>query len=157
MKFKYAFIALCVTLSCSIFEADEPLKYLEAKEKWEASGLNSYSYVLNVSCFCANLWPAELVVENGSIVAIYEPNTSERKMVDGPEGEPVYALDLEYYSYPTIDSLFKEIELALKRKNDVRAEFNPSTGMPIEIAIDEDKLAMDAGVIIRVSNFVEIN
>src|SRR5262245_33932657 len=65
-----------------------------AEARWHASGISSYSMVVERSCFCGQPYvgPARVLVQNGAVVSVtFLPDPTQSVGVNG---------------YPTVESLF---------------------------------------------------
>ncbi len=118
---------------CSSPLAADLSSYEEGLRRWEAAGIDAYSFRYELRCFCGGpgIRPAEIEVRDGSVVA-----------VRFPDGEPPEPYNLE--AYPTVPALFQEVRSALERKPfAVRAEYDGALGYPKEFFADFLENAID--------------
>ena len=124
---------------------DPDVRALEAAQaRWDASGPSSYTYAVRRSCFCPPdyLGPARLRIEQGVVV--------EQVYVDS--GLPVpSSLD-----FPAVDELFDILRSAYEQgAHEVRVEYDPSLGVPVDFWIDYDQMTVDEELGVEVTEPVE--
>jgi hypothetical protein len=101
---------------------------LTAWNKWQAAGIDDYSYDLSVICFCANRPNGHVTVRDGH----------------AESADPTKAL--------TAEDLFTQIAKAQRGADSVDLKFDEATGFPTEIAIDYVKDAIDDEVTYETHN-----
>ena len=107
--------------------------------QWQATGIRSYGFNLERSCFCPvdSIAPARVDVRDGRVVSV-------RNIVDGR------ALSLQ--SVPTIDSLFRWAIREAGQNGHVEVTYDPLLGHPVRLVIGT--LANDAGTSYHVADLV---
>jgi Family of unknown function (DUF6174) len=107
--------------------------------QWQATGIRSYRFILERSCFCPveAITPARVEVRDGRVV-------SARALVDGRE--------LPIQSVPTIDSLFRWAIREAAQNGHVEVTYDPLRGHPVRLVIGT--LANDAGTSYHVADLV---
>ena len=63
-----------IILACKKDQTEPPNEFLVNKNKWEALNINSYSFTLQISCFCTEetLLPKNVKVVNNKITLVNE-------------------------------------------------------------------------------------
>ncbi len=116
-----------------------------ARARWDASAPANYSYRFNWLCFCLDEYTAQMTVtaQNGIVTSVIRVE----------DGEPVSA-EFED-SFDTVDELFDRVQKAIDQgAASIRAEFDPVSGLPTEVFIDEnyqiadEELGWNAGEVI---------
>ena len=141
--------------SCSLFGPDAQLTDLDAaRQRWEAQRLTTYSYVADRLCFCAaELFPARIVVENGAVKGVHDPQTGEPLRL--PDGR--LALEAEPGAYRTIEGLFSLVEEAQRAEAErLDVTYHPTYGYPTEISIDYASEIADDEVTYTNTDFVAL-
>ncbi len=107
--------------------------------QWQATGIRSYGFNLERSCFCAveAITPARVDVRDGRVVAV-------RALVDGRALSPE--------SVPTIDSLFRWAIREAAQNGHVEVTYDPRFSYPVRLVIGT--LANDAGTSYHVADLV---
>ena len=148
-------LAALALSSCSLFGPDEKHTNLDAaRQRWEAQRLTTYSYVAQRLCFCAaELFPARIVVEDGAVKAVHDPQTGEPLRL--PDGR--LALEAEPAAYRTIEGLFDLVEEARRAEADqLDVTYHPTYGYPTEISIDYVRGMADDEVTFTNADFVAL-
>ena len=111
-----------------------------AKERWDRNEPSSYEMTISRNCFCAMDATGEVIVTvtNGVVVGVSRMSGLEM---------PAEAIK----SWPTVDELFEQIAASRAAGSTVEAEFHALVGYPLRIAIDEDLLPVDGGVVYQIS------
>ena len=107
--------------------------------QWQATGIRSYRFSLERSCFCPveSITPARVEVRDGRVV-------SARALIDGRE--------LSIQSVPTIDSLFRWAIREAAQNGHVEVTYDPLLSHPVRLVIGT--LANDAGTSYHVADLV---
>ena len=107
--------------------------------QWQATGIRSYGFNLERSCFCPveAITPARVDVRDGRVVSV-------RALIDGR------ALPLQ--SVPTIDSLFRWAIREAAQNGHVEVTYDPLLSHPVRLVIGT--LANDAGTSYHVADLV---
>lgn len=115
--------------------------FYRARLAWSNLASSSYSYRLNISCYCAITGPVDVVVEGGVVTSA---------VLEG--GDALTQSEINQLPL-TIDQLFDVIANHREDEdNQIEVTFADS-GYPTSIAINEDQLAVDGGVIYSVSMY----
>lgn len=114
----------------------------EARAQWEASGLTSYRFQVEVQCFCRDEYrgPFDVIVENGVVVEALR------------DGEP--APDFGPYDYFTVTGLFAAVE-QFAYSDGITVNFDPDFGFPAIIDADPERNMIDEEQRIIVRGFEE--
>lgn len=111
---------------------------------WEGQNVDSYSYDLQVSCFCFPdmTRPVRVIVSDGVVESV-------TYIDDGTAADP----DL-FASYSTVEALFERLEMA-QSQNPVTFDvtYDAQYGVPQSVAIDIDEMMADEEIYFSVSNF----
>ena len=107
--------------------------------QWQATGIRSYGFNLERSCFCPveAITPARVDVRDGRVVSV-------RALLDGRA--------LSTQSVPTIDSLFRWAIREAARNGHVEVTYDPLLNHPVRLVIGT--LANDAGTSYHVADLV---
>jgi hypothetical protein len=107
--------------------------------QWQATGIRSYGFNLERSCFCPveAITPVRVDVRDGRVVSV-------RTLIDGR------ASSLQ--SVPTIDSLFRWAIREAAQDGHVEVTYDPRLGHPVRLVIGT--LANDAGTSYHVADLV---
>ncbi len=149
-KYSLFCLAACLLSSaCAAFACEESAhKSLESNLlKWENTGWNQYSYVLQRQCFCAPEYrkATRIFVENGKVV--------RANYVEDDDRSPVSSKVLA--DLTTIEDWFEVIRNAHERKADlVNVVYDPELGFPNKIEIDMRKRRADDEQIVIISKVV---
>lgn len=115
-----------------------------AIDVWEAQAVDSYSYDLQVICFCVPdmTRPVNIVVENGELQSVTYTD-------DGT------AADTEMFAYySTVEALFERLEDA-QAQDPARFDvtFDAQYGVPQSVNIDISEMMADEELMFTVSDF----
>lgn len=138
--------------SQSAVDWDDEADLLEQnRTRWESTNIDDYSIVLDKGCFgCFWYYPAKIIVKNGEIVEILDPDTDaplQRKTRSADEGvELVYPGHKDRYH--TIDGIFLQIEAAIAnndttshpgtKASHLRVEYDQQYGFPVLLSVSYD-------------------
>ena len=103
----------------------------EARGRWAASGITTYTITINNLCFCGFGGPAEVTVVDGDVVDIAMADIEAERA----------ALDPNLGFVLTVDDAFDLIEEA--RADRLHVAYHPELGYPVEIDIDYITNAVD--------------
>ena len=128
---------------CSVLGPSEETRDLrEARERWEAAGLDDYTFDVRRVCFCASVEPIRVVVQDGEAVSHTVIAT----------GEPVPAE--ERHLFPTVPGLFDFIEDAIEqRAHSIEATYDPGLGFPVQVFVDYKANVADEELGFEISAF----
>lgn len=119
----------------------------QARLLWEANGIYSYSYDLQISCFCVEdvTRPVRVLVQNDQAVSV--------EYIDAKADAPA-----EYFvRYDTIDKLFDIVEDGIVGGAEVvEVDYNPDFGYPASVFIDESMNLQDEEIAWTVQNLVTL-
>jgi hypothetical protein len=107
--------------------------------EWQATGIRSYGFNLERSCFCPvdAITPARVDVRDGRVVSV-------RALIDGRALPPQFV--------PTIDSLFRWAIREAGQNGHVEVTYDPLLSHPVRLVIGT--LANDAGTSYHVADLV---
>ena len=111
----------------------------EARERWAAASIESYTLEVQRSCFCIGEYvrPIRVEVRDGAVVGA----------VFADDGE---ALPAEIEP-PTVALLFEEIQTAIEREaHAILASYDDALGYPLDVSIDFIAEAVDEEMAFRV-------
>ncbi|HEX6369596.1 MAG TPA: DUF6174 domain-containing protein [Longimicrobium sp.] len=140
MKFRIRWMmvpALLAALAgCELGDDDsfQSRKLTEARTRWESRNVTSYSYVLELQCFCApaaELRPVLVTVRNGAVASLqyYHENPAQRT----PAPASIFG------PYDTVDELFDIVDDAIDRDADVlQVGYDEEYGFPSALNVDYD-------------------
>ena len=113
-----------------------------AIKKWNNSNINSYSYILTVSCYCLDTEPNKIEVIDNKI-------TKVNSNLVTPE-----QLNNDYWNVKTFDELFNIIDEKLKDDPFIfTLKFDQTYGFPIDIYFDMDEMIADEEIGYTISDF----
>jgi hypothetical protein len=114
---------------------------VDALKAWQASGIDSYTWQLDVSCECALSGSTEVTVVDGKVTRIRKPG-----------GDVPFA---SAQAFPlTVDALLQKGIDATTAGRPVAASWPGSNGVPSELSIDRDPNAIDDELSVKVVSFV---
>ena len=105
----------------------------EARARWQAQGLASYSMRYVRSCFCLPPAEVEVVVRDGVIESVTDPSTGAAVPFDG-QG---------LWRALAVDDLFDALEEALASADDASVEYDAERGFPSRASFDFIRGAAD--------------
>lgn len=139
MKFRIKWIAapalLLATLAgCELGNDDSFQRdnLTQARARWDSKDVSSYSYILELQCFCApatDLRPVLVTVQNGQVASLqyYHQNPAQRT----PASAAIFG------PYDTVEELFDIIDDAIDRDADVlQVGYDPEYGFPSAVNVD---------------------
>lgn len=104
----------------------------QARTKWDTEDVASYSYVLELQCFCApasELRPVLVTVNNGAVVSLQYWN-------ENPNNRPPAPAAI-FGPYDTVEELFALVADAIDRDADVlQVGYNSEYGFPEAVNVD---------------------
>ena len=104
----------------------------EQRARWQALGLNDYTYDVQRICFCPFREGVRVTVVDGAVAGATDLAT----------GEVLEPNEVQWYL--TIDDLFDLVQDAYDRNaHEVQVEFDPSRGYPTRIYIDYSEMIAD--------------
>ena len=104
----------------------------QARLRWEGKNVASYSYIIELQCFCApasQLRPVLVTVQNGAVASLqyYHANPAQRT----PAPAEVFG------PYDTVEELFDIVDDAIDRDADLlQVGYDPEYGFPNTANID---------------------
>lgn len=139
MKFRSKWIAAPVLLlatlaGCELGDDDsfQRQKLGEARTLWDRKDVASYSYILELECFCApasELEPVLVTVRNGTVESLqyWDEDPADRTPASAATFGP----------YDTVEELFALVEDAIDRDADLlQVGYDPEYGFPEVINVD---------------------
>lgn len=120
---------------------DEADRLEAARTRWEAAGIDDYTWSFTRVCFCPQL-TAEVTVEAGQAV---------RVSVDDDDQFPAESAELEFR---TIEELFDVIEREIDESDEVTVDYDPETGRVLRFDADRITEAVDDELGYQVESFV---
>lgn len=107
-----------------------------AHDRWRAQKLHTYAFTLQRSCFCVNVHPLYVFVQNDTVAGVLDLETGAQ--VDPQLGE-------------TVEGLFTFVQSALDSRAAVlQVQYDPVRGYPTQIDYDgstqiaDDELSLHA-------------
>jgi hypothetical protein len=117
-------------LTCNKDQPEPTTEFELNKNKWEALGVDSYSFTLQISCFCTE--------ETTRLKAVKIVNNQITSVNETP-----YNSD-KHWGVMTISQLFDEIENAERDKVFLlRVEYDQDKGFPNSVYIDREEMMAD--------------
>jgi hypothetical protein len=110
---------------------DPPQALETARARWDAAGVDDYSYTISRGCFCPPefIGPFQVAVRDGAIVSATR---------DGA------AVDTAQVQIPTVPAIFDEIAEAIEAgAAEVRVTYDATLGYPTDVWIDQDRMMAD--------------
>lgn len=146
-NFLQACVSACpialIALMASTAHADTPRQeFTTAQQKWQAAGIQNYSFTLFQGCFCPGGQPMRITVRYGEV----QSATSLR------DGTPVEAKTM---GKPlTMAEILQKIEAAYARPADhITLTLNPEYGYPEQVYIDYVAMMADEELSYTISDF----
>lgn len=104
----------------------------QARTRWDSKDVASYSYILELQCFCApasELKPVLVTVNNGAVVSLQYWN-------ENPNNRPPASASI-FGPYDTVEELFELVAHAIDRDADVlQVGYNSEYGFPEAVNVD---------------------
>ena len=146
MKNLLKILILLFTIGCSSEDSvtldPVEMELSNAIKKWNNSNINSYSYILTVSCYCLDTEPNKIEVIDNKI-------TKVNSNLVTPE-----QLNNDYWNVKTFDELFNIIDEKLKDDPFIfTLKFDQTYGFPIDIYFDMDEMIADEEIGYTISDF----
>jgi len=125
------------------FGVRTPSDLERAAIRWERSRPDAYVYSIERLCYCPHWGPVRVTVLGDSVVS--------RVYAGSNEPIPGYLLD----AFPSVDGLFDLLVEAYEAEaHEIRAAYDPATGVPIDFWIDYSEMTADEEVGMRVTEAV---
>tara|TARA_Y100000768_G_scaffold375943_1_gene347361 strand:- start:332 stop:781 length:450 start_codon:yes stop_codon:yes gene_type:complete len=146
MKNLLKILILLFTIGCSSEDSvtlnPVEMELSSAIKKWNNSNINSYSYILTVSCYCLDTEPNKIEVIDNKITKV------------NGESVTLDQLQNEYWDVKTFDELFNIIDEKLKDDPFIfTLKFDQTYGFPIDIYFDMDDMIADEEIGYTTSDF----
>lgn len=109
---------------------------LSAQRAWASSGIRSYAYTVEISCFCIHRGRYDVEVRDGQLASVRDAQTG----APAPESRAEWIL--------TVDQLFERMGQAVQIGTPVRAVYDARLGYPSEAEIG--RLADDSATLFRI-------
>jgi len=115
----------------------------KARELWEASGVPSYQFQIEVQCFCQEEYrgPFDVLVEDGVVVEALR------------NGEP--AAGFRPSDYFTVAGLFATVD-RFAYSDGITVDYHPEFGFPVVIDADPERDTIDDELRIVIHSFEEV-
>ena len=114
----------------------------DARRTWRRQAIQNYSFTVHQDCFCPEdvRGPFRVRVASGVIVSVTDPVTG------APRGASAFV--------PlTVEALFDRVQQAIDDGMDeLDVRYDSTLGYPVVIEINLSQQAVDAGIVIRVSD-----
>lgn len=109
-----------------------------ARERWAATNLDSYSYVVSRSCECQYIAPTRVVVVRGSVARLELEASGDTLPADARS------------SFHTVNGLFDVIADAISRDPyHFEADYDPQAGYPTLFSVDYSREVADDEIVVR--------
>lgn len=134
--------AVLVLAACHDSVSVERVQTLDdAQARWQQVGIQNYTFVVRLNCFCANTAPVRVTVANGvPTSAVFADSTN------------VAADTATYHSYLTVDRIFAVIRSELQQNPaQFTADYDAATGYPKAVNIDPKAMIADDEIGIQVT------
>lgn len=115
---------------------------------WEGYGFQSYSFVMDKRCYgCARFFPARVVIEDGRLMAVLDPETDEPLESTFPEDEVELLLrQIKAGYFESIEGVFSVVERAIQNNittthpgdkvSTLFVEYDASYGFPARLHVE---------------------
>ena len=135
--------AVSATFACTSATGPQESDLAIAKQRWLLSGVRAYDYTIYRSCECPPEWSQGITISVSNGVVTRRTNAT----TGAPASESATG-------FTTIDALFDIVATAIAQHADlVSAAYDPSTGVPLHIAIDGSFKTADDEYELTVANF----
>lgn len=127
-------LLLAALAGCGLGDDDglQRQKLQEARTRWEGKDVASYSYLLELQCFCApasQLQPVLVTVRDGAVVSLQYWDEDPAKRTPAPASI--------FGAYDTVEELFDLIADAIDRDADVlQVGYDAEYGFPYLVNVD---------------------
>lgn len=137
MKFRWIaapVLLLAMLAGCNLGNDDtfQRQELARAQARWNSKNISSYSYVLELQCFCApasQLMPVLVTVQNGTVASLQYWNEDPSKRTPAPASV--------FGPYDTVQELFDVIADAIDRDADVlQVGYDEEYGFPDVVNVD---------------------
>jgi hypothetical protein len=144
MKWSAAlFPVLALTACLGVLDPGESRQLREAEERWEAAGIDDYTFEMRTSCFC----PPEIY--EWAVVEVRDGVVVGAKTLDG---EPLASWGLT--SRKTVEQLFDVAHGGEDWIEDIDFQFDEELGYPRRIELISSRNVADAGAVYEARNLV---
>lgn len=140
------------SVGCGVAEKRQARGELEeGRAKWEAQGIQDYEMTVNAFCPDTVTGPADVVVQGGKVIAVYQPGTTEPKTYWPTGGDVINEQEIEE-CYLTVDELFDLYEEVLSERL-ARAELSTdeTLGYPTSAIFDSSRWTEDDGYALEIT------
>lgn len=107
-------------------------KLNEARTQWDGKNVSSYTYILELQCFCApasQLAPVLVTVQNGAVASVQYWDSDPADRTPAPASI--------FGAYDTVDELFDFVGDAIRRDADVlQVGYDAEYGFPNIVNVD---------------------
>ena len=146
MKNLLKILILLFTIGCSSEDSvtlnPVEMELSNAIKKWNNSNINSYSYILTVSCYCLDTEPNKIEVIDNKIKKVNSNLVTPEQ------------LNNDYWNVKTVDELFNIIDEKMKDDPYIfTLKFDQTYGFPIDIYFDMDEMIADEEIGYTISDF----
>ena len=104
----------------------------QARARWDSKDIASYSFILELQCFCApasQLEPVLVTVQNGTVASLQYWDEDPTKRTPAPAAI--------FSPYDTVEELFEIVEDAIARDADVlQVGYDPTYGFVSALNVD---------------------
>ena len=127
-------LLLSTLAGCSLGDDDsfQRQNLQQARTRWDTKDVASYTYILELQCFCApasELKPVLVTVNNGAVVSLQYWN-------ENPNNRPPAPAAI-FGPYDTVEELFALVDDAIDRDADVlQVGYNSEYGFPEAVNVD---------------------
>ncbi len=120
------------------------LKNLQTSQAlWQSTDIDDYKFTLNRNCFCIPAGDISIQVEDGEVTSAWS-QLEDRELT---------AEELGYFP-ATVPALFEWMQEAIiETEQSIEIEYDEELGFPVRVAIDEDQLVSDQGLVLTLSDF----
>lgn len=116
--------------------------YRQAVDRWLAYAIRDYRFTLQRRCECPDEWSAPTVVTVRDGIAV----SATIESTPAPEGAAL-----------TIDDLFGAIAAALNEPVETAVTYDTELGIPLDVQLDLEAIAVDGGLSLTVSDFERLD
>jgi hypothetical protein len=134
------FILLLTLTACAARDTME-----KNQQKWASQNAAHYRFNLTIGCFCPwrDLMPLKVEVKDGQVISLTDKTG---------QSIPANFAD-KFNKSATMEGLYKILDSALEKADEVRVVYNDTYGYPKSIHIDYVKNATDDEIEYTVENF----
>ena len=141
-----------LSFGCGVAEKRQARDELEeGRAKWESLGIQDYEMTMETFCPDVVTGPADVVVQDNEVVAVYNPGTTEPKTYLAVGINPLTEQEIKD-CYLTIDELFELYEDIMSERL-TRAELrtDPTLGYPTWAVFDPSRRWEDDGYALEIT------